>query len=320
MPMFDLPLKQLKTYKGSNPKPKDFDRYWDGALNEMRSIKPEVELIRNKTIHTSFAECFDLYWKGVGGARIHAKLLRPNKTPRSQPAICFFHGYSVSSGNWADKLGYVASGFTVAAMDCRGQGGTSEDKGGVKGTTLRGQFIRGLDDKPENLLFRQIFLDAAQMARIVMELPGVDPKRVGAMGGSQGGGLTLACAALTPGIRRIAPVHPFLSDYKRVWDLDLAKDAYEELRYYFRQFDPNHEREKEVFSRLGYIDVHHLAPRIKAEVLMAVTLMDTICPPSTQFAAYNNIRSKKRMVLYPDYGHEYLPNFEDKAFEFMRGL
>jgi cephalosporin-C deacetylase-like acetyl esterase len=36
----------------------------------------------------------------------------------------------------------------------------------------------------------------------------------------------------------------------------------------------------------------NLAPRIKAEVVMFTGLMDAICPPSTQFAAYNKIESK----------------------------
>ena len=168
----------------------------------------------------------------------------------------------MSSGDWSDKLKWAARGFSVAALDCRGQGGLSEDTGGVKGTTLRGQFIRGLDDVPDNLLFRHIFLDTAQLARIVMEMPDVDPDRVGATGGSQGGGLTLACAALEPRVRRAFPVYPFLCDYQRVWEMDLAARAYEELAWYFRAFDPRHEREAEVFTRLGYIDVQHLAPRI----------------------------------------------------------
>ena len=77
-------------------------------------------------------------------------------------------------------------------MFSRGQGGSSEDKGGVKGNTLGGHIIRGLDDKPEKMLFRQIFLDTAQMARIVMDMPDVDAKRVGATGASQGGGDTEA--------------------------------------------------------------------------------------------------------------------------------
>ena len=71
---------------------------------------------------------------------------------------------------------------------------------------------------------------------------------------------------------------------------------------------------------LGYIDVQHLASRIKADVLMGTALMDQICPPSTQFAAYNKIRSKKEMILYPDFGHEELPGYMDRAFTFLSRL
>ena len=69
-------------------------------------------------------------------------------------------------------------------------------------------------------------------------MPEVDAARVGAMGGSQGGGLTLACAALTPTLKRAAATYPFLCDYQRVWEMDLAKDAYDELRTYFRFLRP----------------------------------------------------------------------------------
>jgi cephalosporin-C deacetylase len=231
-----------------------------------------------------------------------------------------FHGYSGAAGDWTSKLAYVAQGFTVAALDCRGQGGRSEDVGGTTGNTLNGHIIRGLDDAPDKLLFRNIFLDCAQLAGIVMDMPSVDPRRVGATGGSQGGGLTLACAALEPRIARAAPVFPFLCDYQRVWEMDLAKGAYEELRQYFRLFDPLHEREAEVFTRLGYIDCQHLAPRIKARIQFYVGLMDTICPPSSQFAAYNKIRSKKELVVYPDYGHEGLLGHSDRIFDFMAAL
>ena len=110
--------------------------------------------------------------------------------------------------------------------------------------------------------------------------------------------------ALEPRIKRAAPMFPFLCDYKRVWEMDLAKDAYDELKMYFRHFDPQHKREDEIFTKLGYIDNQHLAPRIRGEVLMAVGLMDTICPPSSQFAAYNKITAKKSLAIYPDFGHE----------------
>ena len=319
MPIVDKPLPELLAYTGRNPCPPDMDFFWDSGIAEMRSLDPKMELLPAE-FRSSAAECFHLYFTGVGGSRIHAKYLRPRNAPKPHPAVLIFHGYSGNSGDWVDKLGFVSQGYSVAALDCRGQAGRSQDLGGVTGNTLRGQIIRGLDDDPKKLLFRQIFLDTAHLAQIVMNMPEVDPKRVGAMGGSQGGGLTMACAALEPGIKLAAPYFPFLCDYQRVWEMDLAVSAYEELRTYFRQFDPRHEREKEIFMKLGYIDCQHLAKRIKAEVLMGVGLMDTVCPPSTQFAAYNKITSKKNLVIYPDFAHEALPGLPDTFFEFMTGL
>jgi cephalosporin-C deacetylase len=314
-----MPMEQLREYQGVNPRPGDFDDFWDRGLAEIQALDPKVELVP-ADFQAPFADCYHMYFTGTGGARVHAKLLRPKQSDGPQPAVLMFHGYSGNAGDWSEKLGYVAMGYTVAALDCRGQGGLSEDVGGVTGWTLRGHIVRGLDDKPENLLFRHIFLDTALLARLVMAMDGVDPTRVAATGGSQGGGLTLACAALEPRIKLAAPVFPFLCDYRRVWDLELAKNAYAELEEWFRRFDPLHEREQDVFTQLGYVDVQHLAQRIRAEVVMAIGLNDRICPPSTQFAAYNKISSPKSLRIYPDFGHENLPGNSDATFAFLSQL
>jgi len=324
MPLtFDFPLEKCKTYKGTNPRPADFDRFWDRSLAEMRALDPQVEL-KPAEFQARGVECFHLYFTGVGGARVHAKFLRPEKTKAPHPAVLIFHGYTMDSGDWSDKLAYALQGFIVAALDVRGQGGLSEDRSAVSGNTVHGHIIRGLDDalrgQPEKLLFRQIFLDTAQLAKVVMEMPDVDPNRVGATGWSQGGGLTVACAALEPRIRRAAPVYPFLSDYLRVWVMDEAKDAYAELKDYFRHSNPRHEDEVRVFEMLGYIDIQHLAPRIRAEVLWSIGLMDEVCPPSSQFAAYNKITSSKRMDFYPDFAHESINGLNDRIFQFLTGL
>ena len=317
MPLVDLPLDALHRYEGRNPRPADFDAYWDRALAELDATDPDVSLTP-VPLPVDWAEAFDLEFTGVGGARVYAKLLQPKRP--SGAALLGFHGYSMSSGDWTDRLGYVANGMTVAAMDCRGQGGRSEDPGGARGNTLNGHIIRGLADHEDRLYYRGVFLDTAQLARVVMGLDGVDPSRVGAYGGSQGGGLVLACGALEPRLKRIAPWHPFLSDYLRVWEMDLDVAAYDELRAFFRRFDPRHERHDLTFNRLGYIDVQHLAPRIRAEVLLTTGLMDTVTPPSTVFAAYNKITAPKRLSIYPDFGHEGMPGMNDEVYGFLTGL
>ena len=318
MPTIDMPLHELKRYNGASPCPKDIDAYWDGALAEMRRIDPDVTLAEPE-FKAPGAICRDLFFTGAGNARVHAKYLRPAGEGR-YPCVLIFHGYTGSSGDWWDKLAYVNMGMAVAALDCRGQAGVSEDSGRVKGHTLKGHVIRGLSEGPEKLLFRQNFLDTAQLADVVAGFEEIDETKIAAMGGSQGGGLTVACAALSPRIKRCVPMFPFLSDYKRVWDMDLDKAAYDELRDYFRKFDPLHKKEDEIFHTLGYIDIQNLAKRVTAEVLWGLGLIDEVCPPSTQFAAYNKITSKKDMLIYPDFGHEGLPGFNDAAYMFLAGM
>jgi cephalosporin-C deacetylase len=319
MPCIDLPLDELKTYRGTSPKPADHDAYWQGALAELDATSPEPEWQPTQGLRALQADTLDFRFTGIGGSRIYAKYLRP-KTPGPHPTVFLFHGYSLHSGDWHDKLAYINQGLAVFAMDCRGQGGRSEDLSARRGNTQYGHFLRGIDDLPENMLFRQIYTDTVQLVRAATILPEVDDSRLGCVGASQGGALSLVCAALEPRIKRCVSLYPFLSDFRRVWEMDLAKEAYEELRRYFRQFDPLHLREDAIFERLGYLDIQHLVSRIQAEVLMGITLMDSVCPPSTQFAIYNKIRSAKTSLIYPDYAHEQIPGFMDRAFEFLGGL
>jgi cephalosporin-C deacetylase len=177
--------------------------------------------------------------------------------------------------------------------------------------------MRGLDGDPQDLYYRDVFLDTALITRLVMSLDYVDENRVCVFGGSQGGGLSVACASLVPSLKLCAPTFPYLCDYKRVWEMDLAKGAYEGIRYYLRSFDPTHERIDEFFTKLGYIDLQFLAPRIKAKVYMSTGLMDTTCPPSTQFAAFNKITADKKVEIYPDFGHEGLKGSDERIYKFI---
>lgn len=306
----------LQTYTGINPRPPDFNDYWDRALAELDEVDPQL-IVEPVDMGYRSAECFDVWFTGLGGARIHAKHVRPRVPDPAGRAVALFHGYTWRSPDWFEMLMYAAEGYTVLALDCRGQGGRSEDVSPARTHSQGGHIVRGLLEGPESLLFRSTFTDLVRSVRTLMDMPGVDPTRVASVGGSQGGGLALASAALEPRVKAVVSVFPFLCDYQRVWELDLAEQAYEELRSWFRCFDPRHERVDEVFATLGYIDVQHLAPRIEATVLMVTGLMDKICPPSTQFAAFNRIRSEKKVLAYPDYEHEDYPEIGDVILRFL---
>ena len=132
MPVVDMPLEKLYQFAGLNERPDDMEAYWDRAIAEMESLGTGCELIP-AAFQVDGAECFDLYFTGVGGARIHCRYARPAVREGKIPAICRYHGYSGNCGSFSSLLNWVAAGFAIASMTCRGQGGYSEDSVSVKG-------------------------------------------------------------------------------------------------------------------------------------------------------------------------------------------
>jgi cephalosporin-C deacetylase len=304
-------IDDWKTYKGLGQKPKDFDSFWEKQLASLNDTGFDYELIPYD-LASFVADAYHLYFIGVGGAKIHCQLLVPKKKTLQHKGLLQFHGYHVDAGDWQDKIGWVAEGFVVLAMDARGQGGLSEDCTQTKGTVTKGLIVRGVEEGPENLYYTKVFLDTVKAAKILMSLEEVDEKKIYAQGASQGGGLTIACAALVPEIKRIIATYPFLSDYRKAYQMGAQTSAFEEIPYWFQFKDPLHEQEEAFFQTLEYIDIQHLAPRIKADVYWLMGLQDTVVPPETQLATYNNIQSPKKLFTLPEYGHEYLPKISDK--------
>ena len=318
MKLFDCQIEKLKDYRGIGEAPKDYDEYWNRAKAEMEKMPINFRLVPASFFCNS-AETFDLYFTGTGGAEIHCQFLKPkNKAKEKLPAIVQFHGYWTNSGDWSGKLGYIAEGYAVLAMDVRGQGGTSIDNGSYKGNTQSGHIIRGLeDDSPDKMFYRNVFLDAAQAVKVLAAMEDIDENNIFATGASQGGALTVACAALSPILKAAAPVYPYLCDFQGVYQNSFSGTTYEEMTWFFRQRDPNHLRENFFFSRLGYIDLKNITKYIKCPVMWTCALSDNICPPFAQMAAYNGITSKKEVVWFPEYGHEYLPFSGDMILNFF---
>ncbi len=301
----DMPLEQLKIYQGSSVKPHDFDEYWNNILKKREKFSNDIKIEKNE-FQTPFCECYDIFFQGEEEAEIHVKYLKPKKIIEKIPAIIEFHGYGGCSKDWTYKLPYVACGIAVFSMECRGQMGDSSDSFGAANHFRNCNLIRGVMN-PDDLYYKKVFLDALSLVDIIKEFDYIDKNKIGAMGYSQGGGIALALAALNTDIRKVFAVYPFLSDYKRCWDMDTGA-AYEEIKDYFRQRDPQHKKEDLFFNNLGYVDIQNMAHWIKADVVMTTGLMDKVCPPSTQFAIYNKLLCRKKHLIFPEYGHEDMLN------------
>jgi cephalosporin-C deacetylase len=122
-------------------------------------------------------------------------------------------------------------------------------------------------------------------------------------------------AGLDPRPKIAMPVYPYLCDFRRSV-LMHQQGPYKEIVDWFRRYDPERKMEDIVFRTLSYFDGMNHATRIKAKTLMAITLQDLICPPSTCFAAFNHLSAPKEVKIYYDYGHEALPFHEEAMMAF----
>jgi len=73
---FDMPVNELKEYRGTNPKPDDFNEFWEKGLRDLSKQSMDYELIP-ANFSSRVAECYDLYFTGIGDAKIHCQLVRP---------------------------------------------------------------------------------------------------------------------------------------------------------------------------------------------------------------------------------------------------
>lgn len=318
--MTEQEILDLDSYLGTTPCPDDFDTFWAQRMAEADRIPLDYSITQSKEV-PSFDTCdyLDLWFTGMGGARLYAKFLKPC-VQKPVPLVLQFHGYPGASRSWLEQSSYAGMGMAILAMDCPGQGGLGTDIGGYRGTTVSGHVIAGLDGPAENMYYVRLYQNVRILCRIVRQLEGIDLNHVFVNGASQGGGVGLACAALNNDlINRAAILYPFLSDYRMIWELGADEIAYEGLRYYSRWFDPDESKQEQWFHKLGYIDCKNFAHMIRCPILFGTSLDDTICPPQTQCAVYNQLTCPKKRYLFPGYGHEEIQEFDDLILDFFCG-
>ena len=313
MPIFDLPLPELRRYRPDVTEPADFDDFWRRTLAEVGEHPLGVTSSKVPT-RLALVDTYDVSFAGFGGQPVRAWLTVPAGTREPLPAVVQYHGYSGGRGLPHMATAYALAGWAHVSMDTRGQGwstgggSSTPDLTAEAGLTHAAGFMTAGITDPHAYYYRRVYTDALRVLQAAREHPLVDPDRVGVTGASQGGGISIAAAGLAAmaGIELagVATDVPFLCHFARA--LEIAGDGpYLEIIRYLAGWRDHADA---AYATLGYVDGVNLARRATAPALFSVGLMDPICPPSTVFAAFNHYgggRSvDKDIVVYPHNEHE----------------
>ena len=274
----------------------DFTDYWQAAMAELADIQPDFKVIYSDRLSTPTKKAYIVEMQSVGNLTVRAYYYVP-RTAGPHYAILHLPGY----GDGFENISHLRNDATERvdmALCVRGHGLSADifnpgfDVPGIWGYKLH---------EKDSIAYRQIYLDCVRAVDFLCSRPEVDKMRIGVAGGSQGGGLALATAALCrERIAACAYFDPFPCDISE--HINIRTICRQQLEDYMNYYG-NPCSLQDVLKIQSYIDARNFAPDISAKVLYATALFDDDCHPHVGFAAYNDIVSDKRYHIYPDDSH-----------------
>jgi Acetyl esterase (deacetylase) len=305
-------ISDLKQYLPDRTAPADLEEYWDRTLREAskRELKDTRETVQGLSSYINYQR---VTYEGFDQTPIHGWFLTPAFAGEGPlPCVVLYHGYTGSKGLPENHANWLLAGYAVFAIDVRGQGGETGNLLPQTYGMTRGWITQGLLD-PERHYYRAIAVDALKAVEWASRQPEVDASRIAVAGASQGGGLALIVSALSD-----IP-YKTVADVPNMCHMDygiaLSTSSLVEAADFVSRF-PEHL--DTVLRTLSYFDMLNLCDRLKAPVLVSVSLKDTVCMPETIFSVYNRIEAPKELIVYPFNGHFTSGDHFGKQVEFLR--
>ncbi|MBM6993200.1 MAG: acetylxylan esterase [Prevotella sp.] len=274
--------------------PDDFDSFWQGALREARytSLEPTRRLLPERC--TEKVNVYEVSFQNNSwGSRIYGVLCIPTK-PGRYPALLRVPGAGVrpyTGDIWTAEQGAITLEIGVHGIPVTLPQGVYDDL--AKGA-LNGYWEANLDNR-DKMPYKRIFTGAIRAIDYIATLPEWNGEQLGVAGSSQGGMLSLVCAALDKRVTFIGVVHDALCDHTA----SLHGVACGWPHYFYGEKNPDPKKVKVS----AYYDGVNFARRVTCKGWYSFGFNDVVVPPTSSYGTYNVITAPKQLSVYPETGH-----------------
>jgi cephalosporin-C deacetylase len=282
--------------KCSNNTVKKFKEFWDSSVSDLNKINPDFTLKKVENLCNEFRDGFICEMKSLGGLTIRGYYFVP-KTSGKHAAILHVPGYGQG---YEDRRVFLENRENVVelALCIRGHGISADVFN--PGFSIPGIWGYKLYSETENA-YRGIYMDCVRAVQFLLSRPEVDSARIGVIGGSQGGGLTLVTAGLCKdNIKACSFFDPFPCDTRH--QLKIRTMCNTEIKNYTKFYN-NKCTFEEALNIQDLIDTKGFAEFIKCPTFFVTSLFDDDAPSHMGFSAYNRIKAPKSFKVFPELGH-----------------
>ena len=288
---------------GNKNKPTDFDDFWAGTRRQLDAIAPDFKETRDDKLSTPAKDVYLVEMHSWNNAVIRGWLTVPTKRrPKKIPVKYRLGGYIVAMKPTMDD-----DDFAVFNINVRGSGNSRD---AIK---YEGEYNLVNITSRDNYIYRGVYMDCIRGLDFVFAEGskfGFDLDRVNVDGGSQGAGLGIVLAALDGRVKAVTSELPLYSDLRDA--VRIGPLLYPEKKspvWMFTDYMQKHPlfTSKKLFAVWDYYDPINFAPMVKCPVLMAISLLDELCPPYCSFAVFNQLatrESEKEYWINPILTHE----------------
>ncbi len=296
-----------KEIQSAYSRPADFDEFWQKTKDELAKVKPEFKVTALPKMNSENRDVYEIQMRSLGNYLIKGYMTVPKTKNKNRKfsVLLGLPGYQVD----LSPIVGLDPDLAIITLNTRGQG---TSRGEID--TRRDEFLTYRIENKEKYVMRGVIMDCVRCIDFIYSQPNLRHDNILASGGSMGGYLAIALAGVDSRVNLSSAQNPILCDIRGlVGEVDWPVSS---LKKYVAT-QPGLTLEK-VLNTLDYYDGKNFAVNVKCPFLMGIGLVDPFAPPNNEFATYNLVPGRKRVMIFKDLSHEISPKYKELEGRWMR--